>query len=640
MLHVVGVVINESYLIEGLVIEGKPAEFGEISDKPKIRKTVSRSSLIANKFSNNQVSCLDGKITRKEGFKFSDCELYGVKDGKIFRIKDNSITLLKRFVQKNETAGFEVKLLGKVTKLTTPNVIALSNIFKPVGYTVAARSYTEKRLHPKTKELIDVEIKKPYLTGINGNKLSDLPTVEIGNVESNKNSAKAVEVKKSAKTIQNVDVKYIEPDASRFGLVELILLAGSCNGVIVTNSETTYTRQTEDREDKENSNFVPLEMVQVAEPVLHFSEKNVNVNLKFKKLGFVYVDGTPVPTFMWREKCIFSNGKPNLSKFSIAISAFAAKKLLEIFGSSLAIEVNDKDKKIIGSIRALGLRDDVECLLNIDASKLSIVSNKASGSNMFDDKQLEITLFGMYTSKLSGKVCNEIKKQFSEADKDRDIFSAYKNYNSEMLNKIKEAGVNITDGSYNAPLFEAVEGASTSSGSKIENIEIEYFLDGYRTVPKVSDLLVKKDALKLAKEKAVNEFKNDLNLIADDMNNKDSVFLSGLNEKTISLIQNTGLTYFIGSFYLDKEKMTDNDKVELLKNVNSLLKTSKDALEKTKFALGTVKLNILSANRFESYGDGSLWEAKKARANQKADIYVLKSDRAINLSLRNISFNN
>lgn len=640
MLNVVGVVINESYLIEGLVIEGKPREFGEISDKEKIRKTISRNSLIANRFNNNQVSCLDGKIIRKEGFKFSDCELYGVKEGKIFRIKDNSITLLKRFVQKNETAGFEVKLLGKVTKLTTPNVIALSNIFKPVGYTVAARSYTEKRLHPKTKELIDVEVKKPYLTGINGHKLSDLPTVEIGNVEKNKNSAKAVEVKKSAKTIQNVDVKYIEPDASRFGLVELILLAGSCSGVIVTNSETTYTRQTEDREDKENSNFVPLEMVQVAEPVLHFSEKNVNVNLKFKKLGFVYVDGTPVPTFMWREKCIFSNGKPNLSKFSIAVSAFAAKKLLEIFGSSLAIEVNDKDKKIIGSIRALGLRDDVECLLNIDASKLSIVSNKASGSNMFDDKQLEITLFGMYTSKLSGKVCNEIKKQFSEADKDRDIFSAYKNYNSEMLDKIKEAGVNITDGSYNAPLFEAVEGASTGSGSKIENIEIEYFLDGYRTVPKVSDLLVKKDALKLAKEKAVNEFKNDLNLIADDMNNKDSVFLSGLNEKTVSLIQNTGLTYFIGSFYLDKEKMTDNDKVELLRNVNSLLKTSKDALEKTKFALGTIKLNILSANRFESYGDGSLWEAKKARANQKADIYVLKSDRAINLSLRNISFNN
>lgn len=246
----------------------------------------------------------------------------------------------------------------------------------------------------------------------------------------------------------------------------------------------------------------------------------------------------------------------------------------------------------------------------------------------------------MYTSKLSGKVCNEIKKQFSEADKDRDVFSAYKNYNSEMLGKIKEAGVNITDGSYNAPLFEAVEGASTGSGSKTENIEIEYFLDGYRTVPKVSDLLVKKDALKLAKEKAVNEFKNDLNSIADDMNNKDSVFLSGLNEKTVSLIQNTGLTYFIGSFYLDKEKMTENDKVELLKNVNSLLKTSKDALEKTKFALGTIKLNILSANRFESYGDGSLWEAKKARANQKADIYVLKSDRAINLSLRNISFNN
>ena len=641
MLHVVGVVINESYLIEGLVIEGKPAEFGEISDKPKMRKTVSRASLLASNFNNSEVSCSNGKIVRKEGFKFSDCELYGVKEGKIFKIKDNSISLLRRFVEKNETVGFEVRLLGKTVKLTTSNVIALSNIFKPSGYTVASRSYTEKRLHPVTKELVDIEIKKPYLTGISGNKLADLPIVNVGELP--KANAKAVEVKPakaSTKTIQNVDIKEIEPDASKFGIIDLIMITNTVNGLIVTNSESNYTRQTVDREDKEKSNFVPLEMVQVAEPNLHFSEKNVNVNLKFKKLGFVYVDGTPVPTFMWREKCIFSNGKPNLSKFSIAVSTVAAKKLLEIFGSSLAIEVNDKDKKIIGSIKALGLRDDVECLLNIDASKLSIVSNKASGIDMYDSTQFEIKLFGMYTSKLLGKICNEIKKQFSEADKDRDIFSAYKNYNSEMLDKIKEAGVNIADGSYNAPLFEAVEGASASSGSKVENIEIEYFLDGYRTVPKVSDLLVKKDALKLAKEKAVNEFKNDLSLIADDMRNEDSIFLSGLNEKTVNLIQNAGLAYSIGSFYLDKERMTEDDKVRLLKDVNNTLKSAKDAFEKTKFDLGNLKLNILSANRFESYGSGSLWEAKKARANQKADIYVLKSNRAINLSLRNISFNN
>ena len=640
MLHVVGVVINESYLIEGLVIEGKPAEFGEISDKPKMRKTVSRASLLASNFNNSEVSCSNGKIVRKEGFKFSDCELYGVKEGKIFKIKDNSISLLRRFVEKNETVGFEVRLLGKTVKLTTSNVIALSNIFKPSGYTVASRSSIEKRLHPVTKELVDIEIKKPYLTGINGNKLSDLPIVNVGELP--KANAKAVEVKPakaSTKTIQNVDIKEIEPDASKFGIVELIMITNTVNGLIVTNSESNYTRQTVDREDKEKSNFVPLEMVQVAEPNLHFSEKNVNVNLKFKKLGFVYVDGTPVPTFMWREKCIFSNGKPNLSKFSIAVSTVAAKKLLEIFGSSLAIEVNDKDKKIIGSIRALGLREDVECLLNIDASKLSIVSNNASGIDVYDNTQLEITLFGMYTSKLIGKVCNEIKKQFSEADKDRDILSAYKNYNSEMLDKIKEAGVNIVDGSYNAPLFESVEGAS-SSGSKIENIEIEYFLDGYRTVPKVSDLLVKKDDLKLAKEKAVKEFKNNLSLIANDMGNKDSVFFSGLNEKTVSLIQKTGLAYFIGSFYLDKESMTEDDKVKFLKDVNSTLKSAKDAFEQTKFALGNLKLNVLSVNRFESYGSGSLWEVKKARANQKADIYVLKSNRAINLSLRNISFNN
>lgn len=636
MLNVVGVVINESYLIEGLVIEGKPREFGEISDKEKIRKTISRNSLIANKFNNNQVSCLDGKIIRKEGFKFSDCELYGVKEGKIFRIKDNSITLLKRFVQKNETAGFEVKLLGKVTKLTTPNVIALSNIFKPVGYTVAARSYTEKRLHPKTKELIDVEVKKPYLTGINGNKLSDLPTVEIGNIESNKKSAKAVEVKKSAKTIQNVDVKYIEPDASKVGLVDLILLAMSCNGVVVTNSETKYTRQTEDREDKENTNFVPLDMVQVAEPHIISSDKTTNINLRFKKLGFVYMDGAPVPTFIWREKSIYNNGKTNLSKFSIACSIDVAKKVMDGFGSSLAIDVNDKDKKILGAIKALGIRKDVECLLNIDASKLRIITNYSSIEGFENSENLRNSLLGCFMAKTVIKVAKEVKEQYKKWDTEKRVFPAYSQYNDEMLVKLNELGVNIADGSYRVPLMDSVSSES-SEKSTGNSVEIEYFLAGYRTVPKVSDFLLKGDALKKAKELAVTKFDNDINKVVEDMQSESSVFYEGLPKKIVDIAM-FGVNTLIGTFYLDKDKLSDKDGATILGIVDELTKDCKSTIEVARTALLYYKLDILENSRFENYGDGSAWEPKKARANQKADIYELKADPSINLSLRGINF--
>ena len=652
MIHVVGIVINSRYLIEGLVLEGKPSEFGEISDKPKIRKTISRASLLANSFSNSEVVCKDNKIIRKDGFKFSECELYTIKDTKIHKIKDNTISILRRIIQNNETIGFEVKLLGGVSKLSTSNVIALSTIFKPVGYTVANRKGEEARIDPKTKKLITLEVRKPYLIGIGGNKLSDLPVLVIDNIDKNKNKAnsdskvtskqeiksKKEEPKISTKTIQNVDVKYIEPDASKVGLIDLILLARACNGVIVTNSETTYSRQTADKEDKENTDFVPLDMVQVAEPHIISSDKTVNINLRFRKLGLVYVDGTPVPTFMWREKSIFSNGKPNLSKFSIACTIDVAKKILEKFGSSLAIDVNDKDKKILGSIKALGIRKDVECLLNIDASKLRIITDYSSVEGFENSENLRNSLFGCFMAKTVIKVAKEVKEQYKKWDTEKRIFPAYSQYTNEMLSKLNELGVNIADGSYRVPLMDSVSSES-SEKSAGNSVEIEYFLAGYRTVPKVSDFLLKGDALKKAKELAVTKFNNDINKIVEDMHSESSVFYEGLPKKIVD-IATFGVNTLIATFYVDKDKLSDKDGANILEIADKLTDGCKSTIEVARTALLYYKLNILESSRFENYGDGSDWEPKKARANQKADIYEWKKNESVNLSLRNISFNN
>ena len=652
MIHVVGIVINSRYLIEGLVLEGKPSEFGEISDKPKIRKTVSRASLLANSFSNSEVVCKDNKIIRKEGFKFSDCELYTIKDTKIHKIKDNTISILRRIIQNNETIGFEVKLIGGVSKFSTSNVIALSTIFKPVGYTVAARKGEEARIDPKTKKLITLEVRKPYLTGIGGNKLSDLPVLVIDNIDKNKNKAKSdskvtskqeikskkEELKISTKTIQNIDVKYIEPDASKVGLIDLILLARACNGVIVTNSETTYSRQTVDKEDKENTDFVPLDMVQVAEPHVISSDKTVNINLRFRKLGLVYVDGTPVPTFMWREKSIFSNGKPNLSKFSIACTIDVAKKILEKFGSSLAIDVNDKDKKILGSIKALGIRKDVECLLNIDASKLSITADFSSVEGFDSIENFRNSLFTSFMSKTLIKIAKEVKEQYKKWDTEKSIFPAYRQYNKETLEKIKELGVNLFDGSYNTPLIGSVtDDGSVKSDSN--NIEIEYFLAGCRTVPKVSDFLLKGEALGNAKKLAVTKFNNDLDSIVTDMQSESSVFYEGLPKKIVDIAM-FGVSGLLATFYIDKDKLSDEDGAKIVQTVDSIVNDSKSNLESLRIAYLYYKLKRLVESRFENYGDGGDWEPKKARANQKADIYEWKKNEAVNLSLRNISFNN
>lgn len=643
MIHVVGIVINSRYLIEGLVLEGKPSEFGEISDKSKIRKTVSRASLLANSFSNSEVVCKDNKIIRKDGFKFSDCELYTVKDTKIHKIKDNTISILRRIVQNNETIGFEVKLLGNTSKLSTSNVIALSTIFKPVGYTVAARHGEEARIDPKTKKLITVEVRKPYLTGIGGNKLSDLPVLVIDKIDKGKSkseSAKGTEEHKpSTKTIQNEDIKTLEPNPSAVGLLELLDLIDKLDGLIVTNDKTTYTRQTVDREDKEKSAFVPLEMVQVAEPIISTSDKTVNVNLKFKKLGFVYVDGTPVPSFMWREKSIFSNGNPNLDKFSVALTKESVITLFKIFGESLALEVNDTNKKILGSIKALGLRSNAECLINIDASKLSITNKKINELEGFKKG-----LVKLHCSKLALKILKGISISNDT------ILPAYSNYSKEMLEKIKELGVNTSTGSYTSPMLEVdnSEESSDKQGDKqgdkqekVSNIEVEYFLAGYRTLPKVSDLLVKKDKFSLAQEKALSDFNNDIELIEKDIESNDnSYFLAGLPEKTVNYIRTFGVGQFLALHYIDFNTLDTDSKNKLIDFILNSIRVFSYKVDNNRKDLVTLKLSILTQNDFKSYGDGSDWEIKKARANQKADIYEWKKNEAVNLSLRNISFNN
>lgn len=640
MIHVVGIVINSRYLIEGLVLEGKPSEFGEISDKPKIRKTVSRASLLANSFNNSEVVCKDNKIIRKDGFKFSDCELYTIKDTKIHKIKDNTISILKRIIQNNETIGFEVKLLGGVSKLSTSNVIALSTIFKPVGYTVAARKGEEARIDPKTKKLITIEVRKPYLTGIGGNKLSDLPVLVIDKIDKGKNKSESSknteEHKPSTKTIQNEDIKALEPNPSAVGLLELLDLIDKLDGLIVTNDKTTYTRQTVDREDKEKSAFVPLEMVQVAEPIISTSDKTVNVNLKFKKLGFVYVDGTPVPSFMWREKSIFSNGKPNLDKFSVALTKDSAITLFKMFGESLALEVNDTNKKILGSIKALGLRSNAECLINIDASKLSITTKKINELEGFKKG-----LVKLHCSKLALKILKGI-----DIPNDDKILPAYSNYSKEMIEKIKELGVNISTGSYTSPILEVNDSEESSDKQgdkqeKVSNIEVEYFLAGYRTLPKVSDLLVKKDKFGIAQEKALSDFNNDIELIEKDIESNDnSYFLAGLSEKTVNYIRTFGVGQLLAVHYIDFNTLDTDSKNKLIEFIANSIRVFSYKVDNNRRELVTLKLSILTQNDFNSYGDGSDWEPKKARANQKADIYEWKKNEAVNLSLRNISFNN
>ena len=94
--------------------------------------------------------------------------------------------------------------MGRELKLALNNIVILSNIFKPVDYTVAVRGVKTTKENPNTGKIEEVTVKKPYLVGINGNRLSELPEEVI---ESNKETKPKKELPSLEKKEEKVTTK-------------------------------------------------------------------------------------------------------------------------------------------------------------------------------------------------------------------------------------------------------------------------------------------------------------------------------------------------------------------------------------------------------------------------------------------------
>ena len=94
--------------------------------------------------------------------------------------------------------------MGRELKLALNNIVILSSIFKPVDYTVAVRDVKTTKENPNTGKIEEVTVKKPYLVGINGNRLSELPEEVI---ESNKETKPKKELPSLEKKEEKVTTK-------------------------------------------------------------------------------------------------------------------------------------------------------------------------------------------------------------------------------------------------------------------------------------------------------------------------------------------------------------------------------------------------------------------------------------------------
>lgn len=210
-----GVILSQNYAIKGLIIGGDNSDLSELVSivknvKNGVSKRVTEFAFTVDELSkvnyeNSQVGFVNGKLAKKPGFKVGNCVLYILNNSnKPVKIPDKTITLLAKVVSSGKVVGYKCKFMGRELKLALNNIVILSNIFKPVDYTVAVRDVKTTKGNPNTGKIEEVTVKKPYLVGINGNRLSELPEEVI---ESNKETKPKKELPSLEKKEEKVTTK-------------------------------------------------------------------------------------------------------------------------------------------------------------------------------------------------------------------------------------------------------------------------------------------------------------------------------------------------------------------------------------------------------------------------------------------------
>ena len=466
MLKLTKTIVNENRSLIGFVIKGKEKEFGGFSDM-EMERGVPMSQLTKEKFSNNQIAVVKGKIVEKGNFKINSLPMCIFENDNYIDL-DNHIYLVGRFVQNNENIGFRVKFAnGSEESLKYANVILICKWFKPGNFAIRT-SGTGKQ----------------YICGKSGSmKLEDLPVTVLGD-----------EPKKQPKRMKSAakefDTKINTAVESGYDILDIYGFIRECNGCIIKLPNEDYTAASAGGAETAEG-FTSLGIGEVANPTPLFNATKLNVNAGFKKVGIVPVNinGTMqnITTFTYRTKSLFLNGDNYIKKFGIAVPTEKEAELIRILGASLALE-----KITDNSITApLGQVIDAKSLsfYKVDSSKIDLISENKRKESILSSKQLVSVCKQMYELKLiskamgpKGGLMKELKAALGDAAvaeaKGKKPFGIFSMMNTEALQAISEAGIDIYSGAYKA-VDSYTHKPSGAAGETAEQVEIEYTLKGY-----------------------------------------------------------------------------------------------------------------------------------------------------------------
>lgn len=448
-----GVILSQNYAIKGLIIGGDNSDLSDLVSRVKnvkngVSKKVTEFAFTVDELSkvnyeNSQVGFVNGKLARKPGFKVGNCDLYILNNNnKPLKIPDKTITLLAKVVSSGKVVGYKCKFMGRELKLALNNIVILSSIFKPVDYTVAVRDVKTTKENPNTGKVEEATVKKPYLVGINGNRLSELPEEVI---ESNKETKPKKELPSLEKKASNAEVKksIIDVNEKIFKYSGNLALYDFMKTLQDAKCAVVNVDETEKSLAKGIASFCGLE---VALPRL-ICKDSYDLMLDYKRIGIAKLKNKNLIIYKDIYRYITKNFKTKAN-----LTVVCAKESLSTLGNIIGNNANSVislDKRVGSVIKSL-LGDKFNtsnemvyfnvCIDNIPFGSSSNKHTIYDSDNNFQDMQYRYfknryiaDILYSYWNKYFRGGEDDVNERFSELYKSK----------SPLLEKLKSIGVDL-----------------------------------------------------------------------------------------------------------------------------------------------------------------------------------------------------
>ena len=509
-------IVNENMSLIGFIIRGKAKEFGEMGDNTIIERSVDFRYMMKTGFTNSQVVFRNGHITERGNFKLNQLEMVQMVNGTFTGIP-NKITLTSRYVMNNENIGFGVKFgNGKDATYKYDDIIKLSEFHCPDNFIVREN-----------------EAGKIFIVGKPGHSIAALPVVAIGSGQTAKRT------KSGAKVATPVSATMI----NKIDIFDLFDFVNSCNGYIINFAGNKY-KATGEYVEKAASNFNSLNVGEVAQPRLSFSEDKLNALCRFMNPGIISLSNSgdgpmfigasnSIYTFIYRSKNLFYNGEHHLTKIGVIIPENNVEDLRNRFAASMAItEVTDENViSVVNRLIAWGNSK----IFAVDVSKLALISPSKYDNYILDNSKLFSYVNDLSICKITSKYVRGAIKELGSvagiygAPKNRPIAPQFKNKTEEELENLILNGIDIYSGAF----VEKGETVKTGSSTDPDTIiNIRYIIDGidpnnynFKKITQQRDKCPKSVISVVEKMEGISDLENrlvELNKLQDALDKKEN----------------------------------------------------------------------------------------------------------------------